>query len=158
MDIEGAEMAKALYDGKHIETVVFDGLDISPYPNPESGFIEVPHLYTGRLKFILIARTEVKIPGRYYDVYPSGKYTFWSSATLTYFNKNKQSLKVLNYIKNYPIGTYPAGKIITEFNLPIKYSELRDLTNKAYYVKIKLVHQSTGNLRSGLVDGYIIYE
>lgn len=158
MDIEGAEMAKALYDGKHIETVVFDGKDIIPSPTPESGFIEVPHLYTGRLKFILIARTEVKISGRYYDLYPSGKYAFWSSATITYFNKNKQSLKVLDNIYNYPIGTYPAGKIITEFNLPIKYSELRDLTNKAYYVKIKLRHQSTGKPRSGLVDGYIIYE
>jgi len=158
MDIEGAEMAKALYDGKHIETVVFDGLDISPSPTPESEFIEVPHLYTGRLKFILIARTEVKISGRDYALYPSGKYIIWSSATLTYFNKNKQSLIVLNCFNNYPIGTYPAGKIITEFNLPIKYSELRDLTNKAYYVKIKLIHRNTGYPRSGLVDGYIIYE
>lgn len=150
-------MAYSLPDGTKIDQVIWDNINLYGIGmGIMSNYFPVPAIHTGRLKILIYAKTNVIIYGERLTLDGGGTRELNPYCGIYYFDKNYNALLNKNYISNIKYGSYGAGNIITEFNIPNRLLKEIINWNKIYYCRLYINCDKSRN--SGNISAYLIWE
>jgi hypothetical protein len=150
-------MAYSLPDGTKIDQVIWDNTNLYGIGlGIMSNYFPVPAIHTGRLKILIYAKNNVIIYGERLTLDGGGTRELNPYCGIYYFDKNYNGLLNKNYISSIKYGSYGAGKIITEFNIPNRLLKEIINWNKIYYCKLYINCDKSRN--SGNISAYLIWE
>ncbi len=139
-------MPNKLKDSTQIDQILLDAVGINSGTSVTSTSANVPALYTGRLKVLVLADNAVNIVNPTTGVLPY--------VDIIYLDKNNNVIHTYSKYVNIYKNSFTAGNIMAEFNIPCKILKEQTNGDKVQYIKVKITY---GASSSGNVNAYLIW-